>query len=230
MYQKIENLCIKENIKLSKLGLKDHSFGNVSVRVNKDLFFIKPSGVDVKKLKNGDCPLISISTGKVIKNKRLKPSVDMPTHMEIYKTFKNIKSISHCHSKYATAWAQTSKPIPLLGTTQADFWQNYIPLVDHVNIKQLKNYELNTGKLICKKVLTEKIKPEVCPGLIVAGHGQFSWSNKIDKSVANSKLIEFIAETSFISLSIGLNKKLPKYISKFHFDRKHSKKKYYGQA
>ena len=43
MYKKIENICIKENVKLAKLGLSEHSFGNVSIRVNNDLFFINPN-------------------------------------------------------------------------------------------------------------------------------------------------------------------------------------------
>lgn len=229
MFEKIEKHCIRENIKLSKLGLQDHSFGNVSVRINDKLFFIKPSGINVLALKIGDCPIISIVDGKIVGNRKLKPSVDSPTHLEIYRKFKKIKSVSHCHSKFATAWAQASKPIPLLGTTQADFLKNEIPLVKHLNKNQLNNYENNTGNLICKKIKVEKIDPEICPGLIVAGHGQFSWGNDYKKAVANSKLIEFLAETAFITLSIGVKKKLPSYISKFHFDRKHSKKKYYGQ-
>ena len=229
MTNKLEKICIKENIKLSKFGLQDHSFGNVSVRIDKNHFYIKPSGYNVKKLKIGDCPLISIQSSKVIKNKRLKPSVDMPSHLEIYKRFSKINSIAHCHSKYATSWAQASRPIPLLGTTHADFWSGDIPLVKFVKKEFLNKYETFTGKLICDKLIRDKIDPKVCPGLLVAGHGQFSWSTSHEKSVSNSQLIEFVAETAYATLIIGKNKKIPSYISKFHFDRKHSKKKYYGQ-
>lgn len=226
---KFEKICINENVKLSKLGLEDHSFGNVSVRIDKNYFYIKPSGYNVKKLKIGDCPLISIQTGKVVKNKRLNPSVDMPTHLEIYKRFLQINSIAHCHSKYATAWAQACKPIPLLGTTHADYWSGDVPLVKFIEKKKLRNYEAITGKLICDKLIRDKIDPKVCPGLLVSGHGQFSWSCSFKNSVANSQLIEFVAETAYATINISNNKKIPNYISKFHFDRKHSKKKYYGQ-
>ena len=196
----------------------------MSIRIDKNHFYIKPSGYNVKKLKIGDCPLISIKTSKVVKNKKFKPSVDMPTHLEIYKRFKTINSIAHCHSKFATSWAQASRPIPLLGTTHADFWSGEIPLVKYIKKKFLNKYELITGKLICEKLIKEKIDPRVCPGLLVAGHGQFSWSNSTEKSVSNSQLIEFVAETAYATLIIGKNKKIPSYISKFHFDRKHSKK------
>ena len=229
MFKNIESICIKENIKLTKMSLEDHSFGNVSIKINENFFFIKPSGVNVSKIKIGQCPIVSIKDGKVFGKKRLKPSVDTATHLEIYKEFKNIKSISHCHSMYATAWAQSSKPIPLLGTTHADFWKSHIPLVRHIKKKELLNYELNTGKLIVQKITKEKINPDVCPGVIVSGHGQFAWGDKFTKAVSNSKLIEFVAKTNFMTMQIGIKKKLPKYISDFHYNRKHSKKKYYGQ-
>lgn len=229
MTKKLEKICIKENIRLSEFGLQDHSFGNVSIRINKNHFYIKPSGYNVKKLKIGDCPIISIKSGKVIKNKKLKPSVDMPTHLEIYKKFTKINSIAHSHSKYATSWAQASKPIPMLGTTHADFWSGAIPVVNFIKKKFLNKYEAVTGKLICDKLIKEKINPYVCPGVLVAGHGQFSWSISSEKSVSNSQLIEFVAETAYATLVIGKDKKIPSYITKFHFDRKHSKKKYYGQ-
>ena len=114
MSKKYENICKKENIKLTNLGLSNHSFGNVSIRVNHHAFFIKPSGIDVKNSKNMNFPLIDIKTGKVINKSKLKPSVDTPTHRKIYSKYKEIKSIAHCHSLYATAWAQASKSIPLL--------------------------------------------------------------------------------------------------------------------
>lgn len=230
MFKNIEKICIRENIRLTKMGLKDHSFGNVSIKINDNLFFIKPSGVNVSKVKIGQCPIISIDDGKVYGKNRLKPSVDTATHIEIYKKFSNIKSVSHCHSLYATAWAQSSKPIPLLGTTHADFWEKEIPLVRHIKKNELINYEMNTGKLIIQKLKKNKINPSVCPGVIVSGHGQFAWGNEFNKAVSNSKLIEFVAKTALVSLQIGIKKKLPKYISDFHYSRKHSKKKYYGQC
>ncbi len=229
MNKTIEKICISENQRLSKFGLSEHSFGNVSIRFNKILFYIKPSGIDVKKLKLGNCPLIDINSGKVVNNSKFKPSVDTPTHLEIYKKFDSIKSISHCHSLFATAWAQSSKPIPLLGTTHADFWRNEIPIVKYLKKKQMTKYELNTGKVICKKIINNNIDVKTCPGILVSGHAQFSWGTTYKKAVNNSNLIEYVAELAFLSLNIGVKKKIPSHISNFHFDRKNSKKKYYGQ-
>ena len=219
MFKKLENICKKENIKLINLGLSNHSFGNVSIRVNHHTFFIKPSGIDVKNSKNTSYPLVDIRTGKVINKSKLKPSVDTPTHLKIYSEYKQIKSIAHCHSLYATAWAQASKSIPLLGTTHADYWNSSIPVTRQITKKELKNYELNIGKIICEKLSKGKIDVESFPGLLVSGHAPFSWSTSQFGAVKNSNLIEQVAQMAYMSIRIGINRKIPKYISDFHFNR-----------
>ena len=227
--KELEKNCINENIKLQNLGLVIQSFGNVSIRINNNHFFIKPSGINPKKLKNIDCPIIRIQDGLKIYGK-YKPSTDMQTHLELYKKFKELNSIAHCHSKYATAWAQASKSIPLLGTTHADYWEKEIPLIDYISKKELnKNYEMFTGKLIVNKLIKLQTNTIKCPGVIVAGHGVFSWSTRLEGAVLNCELIEYIAELAYLSSQIGIRKKIPNYISKKHFDRKHGKNAYYGQ-
>ena len=41
--------------------------------------------------------------------------------------------------------------------------------------------------------------------------------------------LAFFAETTFQSYLLKIKKKLPKYISKKHYERKHGKTSYYGQ-
>ena len=228
-YLKIAAECILQNKELVKKKLVIHNFGNVSLKLDNNHFIIKPSGADLSKLKPNDMPLINIFSKKKIKG-RLKPSTDMPTHLEIYKKFSNIKSITHNHSCYATVWAQSAKPIPLIGTTHADFWKNEVPIVNYLKLKDVKNnYEMNTGKLILKTLDLKKLTPYTCPGVIVAGHGPFTWGEEIESSIINAEILEFIAKTTYLSTIIKINKKLPKYISKIHYQRKHGKKAYYGQ-
>lgn len=228
-YLKLASECINENKKLVKKKLVIHNFGNVSLRLDNNHFIIKPSGAKLSNLKPTDMPVINIKTGKKIKGK-LKPSTDTPTHLEIYKKFQNINSIAHNHSTYATVWAQSSKAIPLVGTTHADYWENEVPLVNFLSLKDLnEDYEKNTGKLILKTLKKKKLNAYTCPGVIVAGHGPFTWGEKKDSSVTNAEILEFVAQTTFQSHILKIKKKLPKYISNKHYQRKHGKKAYYGQ-
>jgi len=225
----LSRLCIDQNKIIVKKKLVIQNFGNVSIRFDDNHFFIKPSGVDLSKIKPSDVPLVSIKTGKKILGK-LKPSSDTATHLEIYKKYKYIKSITHTHSTYATGWAQSGKSIPLLGTTHADFWKNDIPAVNFISKKQIqRDYEKFTGRLIIDTLIKKKLDANSCPGVIVMGHGPFAWSNSINGSIKNAEALEFIAKLSFISIQLKIKKKIPLHISNKHYQRKHGKKAYYGQ-
>ena len=65
--------CILQNKLLVKKKLVIQNFGNVSIRVDKDHFVIKPSGVNLTKVNNSDMPIINIKTEK--KNKRQTKAV-----------------------------------------------------------------------------------------------------------------------------------------------------------
>ena len=113
----IQKNCHVANVSLAKSSLVIHSFGNISSRINDKYFTIKPSGANLNILKHTDYPIIRISDNKIIKGK-LNPSTDTPTHCLLYKKYREIGGIAHTHSKFATAWSQAKKSIPILGTNQ----------------------------------------------------------------------------------------------------------------
>ena len=217
--------CFKSNKDIISKKLAIQSFGNVSQRIGSDLFVIKPTGVDLKKIKSNDLVIIEISTGEIVKSK-FKPSSDTETHRILYKRYPQIKGIAHAHPIFLTSWAQTGKSIPNLGTTHSDFWQITKEL-KKFEIK--KNYELNTGKAIINTLIQKKLDPDYCPGILSRYHGAFAWGNSSDESVKNLEAMELIAELAFYTTIIGYKKKISKNIIDKHFFRKHGKNKYYGQ-
>ena len=74
---KFFNECKKQNIILVKKNLSIQTFSNVSVRIDRKFFTIKPSGVVPSKIKIKDCPVIRISDGKKVKG-MYNPSTDTP--------------------------------------------------------------------------------------------------------------------------------------------------------
>ena len=224
--QLIETL--KLNKKLSKSGLQINSFGNASIRHN-NLCFIKPSGVNLALTKFSDISVVDIKSGKILSGK--KPSVDLNIHLTIYKYFKDINSITHTHSLYATSWAQSGRSIPCYGTTHADYYPKEIPITDLVSIKNLKNnYETEIGNTILKKLKKIKVKAIDIPGILIMNHGVLAWGNTGKIAIENAIAIEFIAKLAFKSelINNGL-KKLPNTLHKKHYNRKHGKNSYYGQ-
>lgn len=232
MIKLIHNLkkeCFKSNKDIISKKLAIQSFGNVSQRIGSNLFVIKPSGVNLKKIKSNDLVIVEISSGKIIKS-TLKPSSDTETHRILYKKYPQIKGIAHAHPIFLTSWAQTGKAIPNLGTTHSDYWQKNIPITkDLKNFEIKKNYELNTGKAIINALIQKKLNPDYCPGILSRYHGAFSWGHSSDEAVKNLEAMEFIAELAFYTTIIGYKKKVSKNIIDKHFFRKHGKNKYYGQ-
>ena len=225
----IQKNCHVANINLAKSSLVIHSFGNISSRIDDKYFTIKPSGANLNILKHTDYPIIRISDNKIIKGK-LNPSTDTPTHCLLYKKYPEIGGIAHTHSKFATAWSQAKKSIPILGTTHADYSQKNIQVTNPLKKNQIiKNYEKNIGNSIIDCLKKSKIKPLECPGILVANHAPFSFGINANQAFKNAEILEYIAELAYLSLQINSKSKIDINLIKKHFFRKHGPTSYYGQ-
>ena len=225
----IQKNCHLANVNLAKSSLVIHSFGNISSRINDKYFTIKPSGANLNILKHTDYPIIRISDNKIIKGK-LNPSTDTPTHCLLYKKYPEIGGIAHTHSKFATAWSQAKKSIPILGTTHADYSQKNIQVTNPLKKNQIiKNYEKNIGNSIIDCLKKSKIKPLECPGILVANHAPFSFGINANQAFKNAEILEYIAEVAYLSLQINSKSKIDINLIKKHFFRKHGPTSYYGQ-
>ncbi len=71
--------------------------------------------------------------GKVLEGD-LRPSSDLPTHVQLYKAWSEIASVVHTHSTEAVGWAQAGRDIPFYGTTHADYFYGSIPCARSLTI------------------------------------------------------------------------------------------------
>ncbi len=228
MLKKLKEKVLQANLDLVKYNLVTLTWGNVSgIDREQNLIVIKPSGVEYDKLKIEDMVVVDLN-GKVVEGK-LRPSSDTPTHIELYKAFKNIGGISHTHSEFATIFAQACKEIPCFGTTHADHFYGAVPVTRFLTEKEVEeNYELNTGKIIIERF--KDLDTVATPGVLLAGHAPFTWGNSPAESVRNNLILERVARMAFSSLQLNPDLKiLPDYIIKKHYMRKHGPDSYYGQ-
>ncbi len=104
----IKKEVYEANMELPKRGLITYTWGNVSgIDRESGLFVIKPSGVDYDKLSPEDMVVMDLDGNRVEGD--LNPSSDTPTHIELYKAFKDLGGIVHTHSPWATSWAQAGE-------------------------------------------------------------------------------------------------------------------------
>ena len=92
MLEKIKEKVYLANISLPKLGLVTLTWGNVSEKDSETgLVVIKPSGVSYEEMRPDDMVVLDLD-GNIVEGD-FNPSSDTPTHLELYRAFKNVGSI-----------------------------------------------------------------------------------------------------------------------------------------
>lgn len=228
MLEELKEKVYLANMRLKNEGLVVLTWGNASgFDFDNKLVVIKPSGVSYDTMKPSDMVVVDLK-GKIVEGE-LRPSSDTPTHLELYRAFKNIGGIVHTHSIEATAWSQASIEIPCYGTTHADCFHGCIPVTRYLTDLEVKaDYEGNTGKVIIDRF--ENLDPVAVPGVLVAGHGPFTWGKDANSAVDNAVSLEAIAKMARLTNELASEEIcLPSYIAEKHFQRKHGKDAYYGQ-
>ncbi len=228
MLEELKKKVFEANMQLPRYGLVTFTWGNVSaIDRERNLIVIKPSGVDYESMKADDMVVVDFD-GKVVEG-HYKPSSDTPTHIELYKAFKDIGGVVHTHSSYATSWAQAGKDIPCLGTTHADYFYGDIPCARGLTGAEIESeYEKNTGLVIIETFKDRD--PISCPGVLCKNHGPFTWGKDAAQAVHNAVVLEEVAKMAMNAKLINPTvEKAPQTIQDKHYYRKHGKNAYYGQ-
>lgn len=228
-YKELKEQAWLCNMELPKRGLVIYTFGNVSAADRAmGVFAIKPSGVPYEELKAEDMVVVDFEN-KIVEG-NLRYSSDTKTHTVLYNNFADINGVVHTHSTYSVAWAQAALPIPIFGTTHADHCAGDIPCTDFMSDEAIKgDYEIETGNQIVQTF--KSISYRETEMVLVAGHGPFTWGATPEKAVYNSAVLEELAKMAFITKSINSNTpRLKEALVDKHYQRKHGKNAYYGQA
>ena len=231
MLEELKKKVYEANILLPKYNLVTFTWGNVSeIDRQSGLFVIKPSGVDYDTMTPDDMVVMDLDGNKV--EGKLNPSSDTPTHVEIYKAFKEVGGVVHTHSSYATSWAQAGRSIPCYGTTHADYFYGEIPCVRCLNKDEIETaYEENTGHLIVNEFNLLGKDPVAVPAVLCKNHGVFSWGKDAHEAVHNAVVTEEVAKMAYRCEVINPEvKPAPQELQDKHYYRKHGANAYYGQG
>ena len=196
MLENLKKEIYEAHLKLWENRLVMWTSGNVSGRDPKtDLVVIKPSGVSYDKLSPDNLVVVDLN-GNIIEG-NLKPSVDMATHLYVYKHMPDVMSIIHTHSTYASAFAAIGKPIPVCLTAMADFFGRDIPVGELVLIG-----EEEIGKEIVRKIGNSK-------AIIMKNHGPFTVGKNVNEALQAAIFLEESAKVLIMSQVLGEPQPIP---------------------
>ena len=219
------------NQAIMRAGLVTLSFGNASgVDRDGNLMVIKPSGVPYADLRPEDLVAVDLDTGDPVGD-ALRPSSDTPTHLALYRAYPEIGGIVHTHSRAATSWAQTCRPIPPFGTTHADHFHGAVPVTRQLSDQEVAGeYEAATGAVIVEALIAAGLDAVEMPAVLVASHGPFTWGQDPGSAADNAVALEAVAAMAIETLTLDPHTKpMARSLLDRHYQRKHGATAYYGQ-
>ncbi len=227
--ERLADAVCRANVELVARGLVVGTFGNASgIDREAGIIAIKPSGIEYSALTPQK--IVTLDLDGRPADGGLKPSSDAKTHVALYKAFPGIGGVVHTHSKYATAWAQSMRALPCLGTTHADSFRGPVPCTAVISDAQIsRDYEEETAEQI--KEAFRSLDYREIPAVLVASHGPFTWGTDAMDAAHNSFILEYCAEMAFTTLSLnpGAGRGIKRTLLDKHFLRKHGPGAYYGQ-
>ncbi|MGE5227833.1 MAG: class II aldolase/adducin family protein [Planctomycetaceae bacterium] len=193
------------NVRLPAAGLVVMHSGNASgIDRERGIVLIKPSGVDYDALRPEDLVAVRLdgerATAAEIPDglaSPLKPSVDTPHHLALYRGDPSIGGVIHTHSNHATAWAAVGRPIPCGLTAMADEFGGEIPCAP---------YAPNEGDAIGDAILAHRTR---APAILLANHGVFTFDATPRAALKAAAMVEDAATTMWLAAALGEVTPLP---------------------
>lgn len=125
MADMIERLVSAFKLMAERNDVLQDTHGNLSVRIG-DEIYIKPSGVPFNQIGPKEICRIQImwktASWLTLSENGLRASVDLPHHIQIYRSYPDVTSICHTHSPNVVAHAIIGDDITCCTTEQADYF------------------------------------------------------------------------------------------------------------
>ncbi|HID11692.1 MAG TPA: hypothetical protein EYP17_10395 [Candidatus Latescibacteria bacterium] len=213
MLEELKEEVCRRNKDLLKYGLVAWTSGNVSGRDSETgLVVIKPSGVPYEEMEPEDMVVVD-GEGRVVEGK-LRPSVDLPHHLFLYRHLPEMGGMAHTHSPYATSFAALGRPIPVYLTAIADVFGGSIPCA---------RFATNRDDDIGRAILEAKGRG---PAVILRSHGIWTFGATPAEAVRAAVMVEEVAKTCHLALLLGQPEELPPEEVERWWERYHTR---YGQ-
>ena len=226
---KIRQEVVEAGLTLAHSSMTIGTYGNISPRVDEKYIAITPSGRDYEQLTATDIVVTDlvgevqrldgsdVEQGNCVKTNDetasvpLRPSSELPLHLEIYKNFPEARAIVHTHSVYASALAVAHKDLP--------------PVIEDLT-------QIVGGAVRCTeytiagtKLLGEKAVEAMQGGrsaALLANHGAVCWGRNLKEALATAQILEKAAQIYCVAHSFGtpfpLNEKTANTLHDFYLN------------
>lgn len=216
--QQLREQVYEANAGIFHAGLVTMHSGNASgLDREHGIVLIKPSGMDYSRLSPSLLVAVDLEGRKIATGEegdKLRPSVDLPHHLYLYRNCSDIGGIVHTHSNYATSFALLGRALPPYLTAMADEFGDKIPCVPYTG---------NQGDQIGQAIVQARNRT---PAVLLAHHGVFTFAENVRTAFKAAVMLEDVCKTCHLAIQLGKPEPLPSHEVQQWFDRYHTA---YGQ-
>lgn len=178
-------------------GLVTGTSGNLSARPpSAGWCLVTPSGVDYLAIRPEDLVLLDLE-GKLLRQ-GMKPSVDAPIHLAVYRTRADVGAVIHTHSPYAAAFSTLHREIPPLITESAGFLGGGVRVLEYVPPARV-----DTGDRVATGLGNDR-------AVLLPNHGVVAVGEDLHSCYTAAAQVEEMARIAFLALQLGEPRQVPR--------------------
>ena len=195
--RQIRQQIVKVGQLLYEKGFICASDGNISVRLSPNRILITPSGLH-KGLLDTDQILLIDAEGNIIRGARgLKPTSELPMHLEAYRQRDDISAVVHAHPPISVALSIAGISMTDCLLPEVIVFLGVVPTTAYATPSSVENVRA------IRDLITHH------DGLILQRHGSLTVGNDVMQAFMRTETIEQNARIGFMLAQMGVHNPLP---------------------
>lgn len=172
--------------------------GNFSVKINENEILCTPTGVSKGYMKPNMICKVDLDGNILYADGKYKPSSEVKMHLRVYKKRPDVNAVVHAHPLYATSYAIAGIPLTKQIMPESTLALGEVPIAKY--------------GLPSTSEVPDSIEPflDSYDAVLLENHGALSWGADLITAYYKMESLEFYAQLSHITQSLGGAKELPK--------------------
>jgi methylthioribulose-1-phosphate dehydratase len=193
-----QSVLLRELVRCAKAcydrGWSYGTAGNFSLRGSSGVLWQSPSGLNKGELNPELFIPVEVATGAVVLPlKTLRPSLEMPVHIGIYRAVNDAFSVVHTHPPAVVRRSLDGNDLVFKGQEM----QKPLGSRDHLDTLRIPVVTNPTPEEM--PAFMETTQDYILPGVpmvILAGHGVYAWGKTPMEALSYVEAVEFLCQTS----------------------------------
>ena len=195
----------QEIVKIGRLmyekGFISSSDGNISARLGRDRLLITPSGLHKGFLDPGELVIVDLEgkqTGtRSISNRHLKPTSELPLHLEAYRQRPDIGAVVHAHPPITIALSIAGIPMADCLLPEVIVFLGLIPTTEYATPSSTESIQ----------AIQDLIRGH--DALVLQRHGSMTVGDSVMQAFMRLETVEQNARIAFMLAQLGIRNLLP---------------------